>query len=105
VEHDGGSGVQAIAANSTELHHCRRRIAGAGYRTLMVGKWHLNHIHFNGKKQLDFDPMSLSGKATGAPRGFENTTVPSIAFIARPLLVNGNPHQTGNEGFLLHQRD
>ena len=27
----------------------------AGYRTLMVGKWHVSHIHFNGKKQLNFE--------------------------------------------------
>src|SRR5581483_6400390 len=26
----------------------------AGYHTLMVGKWHLCHIYFDGKKQLNF---------------------------------------------------
>src|ERR1700756_5128739 len=26
----------------------------AGYHTAMVGKWHLCHIYFEGKKQLDF---------------------------------------------------
>ena len=27
----------------------------AGYHTLMVGKWHLSHIYFDGKKQLNYE--------------------------------------------------
>jgi arylsulfatase A-like enzyme len=27
----------------------------AGYETLMVGKWHMAHIYFDGKKQLNFE--------------------------------------------------
>jgi arylsulfatase A-like enzyme len=27
----------------------------AGYRMLMVGKWHVSHIHFDGKKQLNHE--------------------------------------------------
>src|SRR5947209_148644 len=27
----------------------------AGYHTLMAGKWHLCHVHFDGKKQLNFE--------------------------------------------------
>ena len=30
-------------------------LRGAGYHTLMAGKWHLCHIHFDGKRQLNFE--------------------------------------------------
>src|SRR5271170_7717381 len=30
-------------------------LRGTGYHTLMAGKWHLCHIHFDGKKQLNFE--------------------------------------------------
>lgn len=30
-------------------------LRGAGYHTLMVGKWHLCHISFDGKRQLNFE--------------------------------------------------
>ncbi|MEY4918616.1 MAG: hypothetical protein RL616_2529, partial [Verrucomicrobiota bacterium] len=28
----------------------------AGYHTMMVGKWHVTHVWFDGKRQLNFEP-------------------------------------------------
>ena len=46
----------------------------AGYHTLMAGKWHVCHIHFEGKKQLNFQsdtPFWESKSAWPLQRGFE----------------------------------
>jgi len=46
----------------------------AGYHTLMVGKWHLCHIYFDGKKQLNFEsdePFWESKAGWPLQRGFE----------------------------------
>ena len=46
----------------------------AGYHTLMAGKWHLCHIHFEGKKQLNFQsdtPFWDSKSDWPLQRGFE----------------------------------
>ncbi len=46
----------------------------AGYHTLMAGKWHLCHIHFDGKKQLNFEsdtPFWDNKSNWPLQRGFE----------------------------------
>lgn len=51
-------------------------LGGAGYRTAMVGKWHLSHMYFSpDKKQLDFESSQpfWDTKATWPmQRGFED---------------------------------
>lgn len=49
-------------------------LRGAGYRTAMSGKWHLSHLHIQGKEQLNFrsDRPFWDTKATWpVARGFE----------------------------------
>lgn len=49
-------------------------LRGAGYHTLMVGKWHLCHIFFDGKKQLNFqtnEPFWEDKSDWPLQRGFE----------------------------------
>ena len=46
----------------------------AGYHTLMTGKWHVSHIHFNGKNQLNYEsnePFWESKAGWPLQRGFE----------------------------------
>lgn len=46
----------------------------AGYRTSMVGKWHVSHIHFDGKRQLDHEsdvPFWDNKSNWPLQRGFE----------------------------------
>lgn len=46
----------------------------ADYHTLMVGKWHVNHIYFNGKAQLNYEsnePFWDSKDGWPLQRGFE----------------------------------
>src|ERR1043166_3973833 len=47
----------------------------AGYRTAMVGKWHVCHIHFDGKNQLNFEsetPFWDNKDGWPLQRGFED---------------------------------
>jgi arylsulfatase len=46
----------------------------AGYHTLMVGKWHVAHMHFDGKRQLNFEsdePFWENKTDWPLQRGFE----------------------------------
>jgi arylsulfatase A-like enzyme len=68
----------------------------SGYHTAMAGKWHVSHIHFNGKAQLNFesDEPFWEGKA-GWPqqRGFEAFwgTIHGVDSYYDPFsLVSGN---------------
>jgi arylsulfatase len=68
----------------------------ANYHTLMVGKWHLNHVHFNGKKQLDFqsdEPFWENKEGWPLQRGFEEYygTIHGVCSYYDPFsLVRGN---------------
>src|SRR5579859_1245113 len=68
----------------------------AGYHTLMVGKWHLCHIHFDGKRQLNHESDEpFWDKKDGWPlqRGFEEFygTIHGVCSYYDPFsLVRGN---------------
>ena len=67
-----------------------------GYHTLMVGKWHLSHIHFDAKRQLNFESAELfwDDKASWPlQRGFEEFigTIHGVTSYYDPFsLVRGN---------------
>lgn len=68
----------------------------AGYHTMMVGKWHVTHITFDGKKQLNFESTDAFWKSqAGWPlqRGFEDYfgTIHGVSSYFDPFsLVEGN---------------
>jgi arylsulfatase len=71
-------------------------LRGAGYRTLMAGKWHLNHIHFDGKRQLNFEsdePFWEDKAGWPLQRGFDEYfgTIHGVCSYYDPFsLVSGN---------------
>lgn len=68
----------------------------ANYQTAMVGKWHLSHIAFDGKKQLNGEtnePFWDDKNSWPLQRGFENYfgTIHGVTSYYDPFsLVNGN---------------
>ncbi|HWV99609.1 MAG TPA: arylsulfatase [Candidatus Acidoferrum sp.] len=68
----------------------------AGYHTLMAGKWHVCHIHFDGKKQLNFEsdtPFWDTKANWPLQRGFEEYfgAIHGVASYYEPFsLVRGN---------------
>ena len=62
-----------------ELHRevptVAEELRAAGYQTLMVGKWHVCHIHFDGKKQLNYEsdePFWPDKNGWPLQRGFQD---------------------------------
>ena len=68
----------------------------AGYRTLMAGKWHVCHIHFDGKRQLNFEsdePFWEDKADWPLQRGFDEYfgTIHGVSSYYDPFsLVRGN---------------
>jgi arylsulfatase len=68
----------------------------AGYHTAMAGKWHLCHIYFDGKKQLNFEsntPFWENKDGWPLQRGFEDYfgTIHGVNSYYDPFsLVSGN---------------
>lgn len=84
----------------------------ADYRTLMVGKWHVCHIHFDGKKQLNYEsdtPFWEDKEGWPLQRGFEDYygTIHGVSSYYDPFsLVRGNtPNPAGQYKLLLYGRD
>ena len=83
-----------------ELNHQCLTIAEelrlADYHAAMVGKWHLNHIHFDGKSQLNFEsnePFWENKKGWPLQRGFEDYfgTIHGVSSYYEPFsLTDGN---------------
>jgi arylsulfatase A-like enzyme len=78
----------------------------ADYHAAMVGKWHLCHIHFDGKKQLNYEteePFWKDKEGWPLQRGFEDYygTIHGVCSYYDPFsLVQGNtPVRAGGTNF------
>ncbi len=71
-------------------------LKGAGYKTLMTGKWHVSHIVFTGKEQLNYennDPFWENKEGWPLQRGFDEYfgTIHGVGSFFDPFsLVRGN---------------
>ena len=78
----------------------------AGYRTLMVGKWHVCHIYFDGKRQLNHEsetPFWENKNGWPLQRGFDEFfgTIHGVNSYYDPfsLVRNNTPIQPEGPGF------
>src|SRR5665213_586834 len=81
-------------------------LRASGYHTLMVGKWHLAHIFFDGKKQLNFEtnePFWENKSAWPRQRGFEEYygTIHGVSSYYDPfsLVSNNTPIRADGTNF------
>ncbi len=88
-----------LGSNCLTIAEELRRV---NYHTAMVGKWHLSHIHFDGKKQLNHEadePFWDNKNSWPLQRGFEDYfgTIHGVTSYYDPFsLVRGNtPVQAG----------
>jgi len=71
-------------------------LRSSGYRTLMVGKWHVSHIYFDGKRQLNYqsdEPFWNNQSNWPLQRGFDEFygTIHGVNSYYDPFsLVRGN---------------
>jgi arylsulfatase len=75
------------------------------YHTLMVGKWHVCHVHFDGKKQLNYEtdePFWSDKEGWPLQRGFEDYfgTIHGVSSYYDPFsLVRGNTPTAAGTNF------
>ena len=105
---------QGLPGYQGQLNHKCVTIAevlrSAGYHTLMVGKWHIAHIYFDGKKQLNFEtnePFWDNKADWPLQRGFEQYfgTIHGVTSYYDPFSLVSNNVPVRAEGTNFYYTD